>query len=109
MKKIAADRNYKIMKKAGMKVYVLVTHMRDVDETDIYGVYSSLEKAEIAKKKEYSPGSQWCTIEEFVVDEYEEEEDDTLITFKKDLPIEEEERVNKPSFPGNGRITYPEW
>ena len=108
MKKIAANRNYKIMKKAGMKVYVLISNMRDVDATDIHGVYSSLEKAEIAKKKEFTPGSgTWGEIEEFVVDETEEWDREEELFMQEILANrrkrEEEERSNEPSFPGNGK------
>ena len=72
MKKIAADRNYKIMKKAGMKVYVVTSVIVDYHTmTDIIGVYSSLEKAREAKEEH---GSGIVHIVETTLDDYYDED-----------------------------------
>jgi len=72
MKRIAANRNYNIIKKAGMKVYVVTSVMVDYhSEIDIIGVYSSLEKAREAKEKSYS---SIVHIVETTLDDYYDED-----------------------------------
>ena len=58
MKKIAADRNYNIMKKSGAKVFVLNTMIGNSSNENITGIYSSYEKAIEAKKEDEDRSSR---------------------------------------------------